>query len=101
MINVIVSYTVSKDFVSTNQQNIERFLYDFNDLDQREFSYRVLLKEDGKTFVHLSKYATESIQNKLLHIPSFLDFQKQRDESREDIRQKIEVCTFVGSSGDF
>ena len=101
MINVIVSYTVSKDFVSTNQQNIERFLHDFNDLDQREFSYRVLLKEDGQTFVHLSKYANESIQNQLLHIPSFLDFQKQRDESREDIHQKIEVCTFFGSSGDF
>lgn len=101
MINVIVSYTIDKDFVTTNQRNIDRFLKDFNQLNQTQFSYRVLLKEDGQTFVHISKYATETIQKQLLNIPSFLDFQKQRDDSQQDIKQQIEVYTFKGSSGDF
>ena len=101
MINVIVSYTVDKNFVNLNQKNIDLFLKDFEQLDQNQFSYRVLLKEDGETFVHISKYANENIQKQLLNVPSFLEFQKQRDESRENIDQEIEVLTFVGSSGDF
>lgn len=101
MINVIVSYTISKDFVISNKRNIKAFLKDFNNFDQSQFSYRVLIKENGETFVHISKYSNEIIQKELLNIPSFLEFQKQRDESRKDIGQKIEAFTFLGSSGDF
>lgn len=100
MINVIVTYTIPKDFVETNKVNINRFLQDFKSLKQSEFSYRILQK-DEQTFVHISKYLNEEIQKQLLNIPSFLEFQKQRDESCDDIQQKIEVLEFVGSSGEF
>ena len=100
MINVIVTYTIPKDFVEINITNIVRFLHDFENLNQSEFSYRVLQK-DEQTFVHISKYENEEIQKQLLNFPSFLEFQKQRDESCDDIQQKIEVLEFVGSSGEF
>ena len=100
MINVVVTYTVPKDFVQENEQNISKFLKDFQILDQSRFSYRIL-KENENTFIHISKYADEAIQKELLAVPSFLEFQKQRDESCEDIQQTIEVFEFVGSSGKF
>ncbi len=99
MINVIVTYTVPKEFVDKNLVNIQTFLKDFNFLDQNQFRYQVLQTEDKNTFVHISKYDNKEIQNELLNIPSFLKFQKERDESCDDIQQKIEVLEFVRSSG--
>lgn len=101
MINVIVSYTVPTAFVEENKQNISAFLKDFEQLDQSRFSYRILQKNDGNTFVHISKYADEKMQKELLKVPSFLNFQKQRDESCTDIEQKIEVLEFIGERGNF
>lgn len=101
MINVIVSYRVPKEFIETNKANIEAFLNDFASLNQSEFSYQVLQKEDEQSFVHISKYKNPEIQKELLNVPSFIEFQKQRDESCDDIQQKIEVLNFVGSSGEF
>ncbi len=89
MINVIVSYRVPKEFVETNKANIEAFLNDFKNLNQSQFSYQVLQKEDEQTFIHISKYENPEIQKELLNVPSFIDFQKQRDESCDDIQQKI------------
>ncbi len=101
MINVIVTYSVKDNFVETNKINIKKFLIDFKNLDQKRFSYSVLLKNDGLTFVHISKYSDKEIQNELLNVATFLDFQKQRDESGLNNSQKIEVLEFLGSSGNF
>ena len=101
MINVTVSYTVKKDFVETNKQNISTFLNDFKNLDQNRFSYRILLKDDGITFVHISKYSDEEIQTELLNTASFLEFQKQRDESGLNGSHKVEILEFIGESGSF
>ena len=99
MINVIVSYTVPEDFIEINKTNIQKFLGDFEQLNASEFSYRVLQKENEPGFVHISNYANPEIQQQLLAVPSFVEFQKQRDSSCEDIKQKIEIYQFIGSSG--
>lgn len=101
MINVIVSYTVPESFVEKNLANISAFLKDFEKLDSSKFQYRILQKKGDHSFVHISKYADEKIQQELLNVPSFLNFQKQRDESCEDIQQKIEVFDFIGETGNF
>lgn len=101
MINVIVTYTVPENFVEQNIANISAFLEDFKVLDQSKFSYRILQKNDCKTFVHISKYENEEIQKQLLNVPSFLEFQKQRDGSCDDIQQTIEVLAQIGSSGKY
>ena len=101
MINVIVSYHIPTEFVETNKMNIEAFLKDFKNLNQSQFSYKILQKEDEQSFVHISKYKNTEIQKQLLNIPSFIEFQKQRDESCDNIQQKIEVLNFVGNSGNF
>lgn len=90
MINVIVSYTVKPEFVSENKNNIQKFLNDFKNLDQTKFEYKVFVKEDGVTFVHFSNYENEAVQNEVLNIPSFKEFQRLRDESGLNDSHKVE-----------
>ena len=90
MINVIVTYTVKPEFVSENKSNIQKFLNDFKNLDQTKFEYKVFVKEDGVTFVHFSNYENEEVQNEVLNIPSFKEFQRLRDESGLNDSHKVE-----------
>ncbi|MCY0979349.1 hypothetical protein PGH12_08370 [Chryseobacterium wangxinyae] len=90
MINVIVSYTVKSVFVSEKKNNIQKFLNDFKTLDQTKFEYKVFVKEDGVTFVHFSNYENEEVQNEVLNIPSFKEFQRLRDESGLNDSHKVE-----------
>ena len=96
MINVIVTYTIKPEFVSENKRNIQKFLNDFKTLDQTKFEYKVFVKEDGVTFVHFSNYENEEVQNMVLNIPSFKEFQKLRDESGLNDSHKVETLQSVG-----
>lgn len=98
MIHVTVSYQVKPGFVSENKANIHKFLKDFKTLDTSEFEYRVFLKEDGKTFVHTSSYVDGSVQNKILNVPSFLEFQRRRDESGLNNSHQVEILERIGGT---
>lgn len=98
MISVKVSYTVKPEFVEKNKQNISVFLNDFKKLISSNFLYNVYLEEDGLTFLHISMYEDEKVQHEVLHVPSFLQFQKERDESGLNNSHKFETLTFMGSS---
>lgn len=100
MIIVKVTYTVKPDFVQKNQDNINLFMVDFKKMNINDFRYVAYLCGDGKTFVHLSHYNNEGIQKKLLQVPSFLSFQKQRDDSGLEGSPQIEVMQLVASSQD-
>ena len=67
-----------------------KFLDDFKNLDQTKFEYKVFVKEDGVTFVHFSNYENEAVQNEVLNIPSFKEFQRLRDESGLNGSHKVE-----------
>ena len=97
MINVIVSYKVKPEFVKENKANIRRFLEDFGKLNTKKFRYEVFTKADGVTFVHCSSYRNESVQNELLNVHSFKEFQRLRDESGLDGTHKVEVLNLVDS----
>lgn len=98
MIHVTVSYQVKPEFVSENKANIHKFLKDFKTLDTSEFEYRVFLKENGKTFVHTSSYVDGSVQNKILNVPSFLEFQRRRDESGLNNSHQVEILERIGGT---
>lgn len=98
MIYVTVSYQISPKFVEQNKSNIEKFLRDFEQLENSRFTYSVFIKVDGVTFVHNSSYRDESIQKELLSVPSFLEFQKERDESGLNNTHEVDVLTLVGST---
>lgn len=100
MIIVKVTYTVKPYFVQRNQENINLFMVDFKKLNTDDFRYVSYLCGDGKTFVHLSHYKNEEIQKHLLQVPSFLSFQKLRDESGLEGSPQIEVMQLVASSQD-
>ena len=97
MIVVNVTYTVNDAYVSTNKELIQKFLTDFKKLDSTQFLYTILQTEDGKTFTHISQYKNKDIQSVLLNTPSFLHFQKERDQNLTSA-PKIEVLNFIGSS---
>ena len=98
MINVIVSYQVKPEFVNENKLNIESFLKSFKNLDIDKFNYSVFLNKDGVTFTHISNYQNEQIQNEVLNTPSFLEFQKKRDESGLENSHKIQILEYIGST---
>ncbi|MDQ0593023.1 hypothetical protein QFZ37_001392 [Chryseobacterium ginsenosidimutans] len=95
MINVIVTYTVKPEFVLQNKMNIQKFLADFKNLDQKAFEYKVYVKEDGVTFLHYSNYINEEVQHEVLNVPSFREFQKLRDESGLNDTHKVEILQSV------
>ena len=99
MINVIVSYRVKPQFVQENKLNIEKFLKSFQELDQKKFNYNVFLNSDGVTFTHVSRYQDENMQQEVLNVPSFLDFQKKRDDSGLDGSHSVQVLEYLGSTG--
>jgi len=98
MISVKVNYTVKPEFVAQNTQNIGLFLADFKKLLTTNFLYHVYLQEDGVTFLHVSMYENEEIQNEILNVPSFINFQQQRDQSGLVNPPIIEKITLIGSS---
>lgn len=98
MISVKVSYKVKSEFVVQNKQNISMFLADFKKLTTLNFLYHVYLQDDGLTFLHLSMYENENVQNEILKVPSFLNFQQKRDESGLNGSHDIETLTLIGSS---
>lgn len=98
MISVIVTYKIKEEFVEQNKANIAKFIKDFEKLETSEFQYNVFTKQDGLTFVHHSLYKNEPIQKELLNVPSFLEFQKQRDEIGLDGKPEIEFVDLIESS---
>lgn len=98
MITVIVTYTVKENYVLKNKENIATFLEEFNRLDTKRFGYTIYQKENKNTFVHISEYKDEIIQEELLNIPSFLFFQQQRDQNLA-VEPTIEMLAITGSSG--
>ena len=100
MITVKVTYTVKPEFADKNQENINQFMADFKKMNTNDFRYASYLCGDGKTFVHISHYKNEEIQKQLLQVPSFLSFQKQRDDSGLEGSPQIEVMKMVASSHD-
>jgi len=98
MITVTVSYTVKPEFVAQNQQNIQRFLEDFRQLDTSAFHYSAYLMEDGVTFRHFAQFRDEAMQKQVLAVPSFRSFQQQRDESGIGDTQRIEKLQTIGAS---
>lgn len=98
MISVKVSYTVKPMFVEQNKKNINVFLADFKKISDANFFYNVFLEEDGVTFLHVSMYENEAVQQRILNEPSFLKFQFERDESGLDNSHQVKTLTLLGSS---
>jgi len=100
MKTIKVTYTVNPEFISKNQENIDSFMKDFREISPTDFRYVVYLLGDGKTFMHLSTYANDEIQKRVLAIESFTTFQRQRDESGLQGSHKVEELKLVASSHD-
>jgi hypothetical protein len=98
MISVKVTYTVKPAFLVQNKENINLFLADFKKLVTANFFYNVFIEADGLTFIHISMYENESVQQQVIGVPSFLKFQEERDANGLDVVQKVENLEFVGSS---
>src|SRR5690606_2992986 len=98
MINVIVTYQIKHVFLNENKLNIQRFLKDFEILDNSKFNYSVYFNNDDRTFTHISNYVDEKIQKDVLNVPSFLEFQKKRDESGLNDSHKVQILEYIGST---
>lgn len=100
MINITAKYTVTPDFTDDNRRNIETFLMAFRELDHTKFRYQIFVEEDEVTFWHRAAYADEEIQQQLLTVPEFVEFQKQRDQNLQG-EVELKTLKFQGSAGSF
>lgn len=98
MITALVSYTIKPEFIEENRANIRKFMKDFQQLDPDTFVYNVFVKEDGVSFVHMSSYKDQIIQQQILNTPSFLEFQQKRDASGLEGSHGVSLLDFVDSS---
>lgn len=98
MITSQVTYTVDPEFVAANKKLIAGFLEDFKSLKHLAFMYNVLVKQDGVTFVHISMYETEAVQQEISGRDSFKAFQEARDASGLKGEVVVEALDLIGSS---
>jgi len=89
-----VSYTVQAAFVQKNQENIQAFFKDLQEINDPDLRYHVYRGSDGKTFYHFSEYNSDAAQKRLLELSSFRLFQQQRDQHLE-AEPVIEQIEFV------
>jgi len=62
------------------------------------FQYAVYTSADGNTFTHIAHHKNEAIQKAVLSVPSFLEFQQQRDASGLIVEPQIEVLKLVDAA---
>lgn len=98
MKTVKVTYTVKPSFVEQNKENVATFINDLKKLNNPDLRYGAFLKEDGKTFVHISSYKNEETQKVLFELPSFREFQKQRDSSGLELEPQIETLAHIATT---
>src|SRR5690606_41530168 len=99
MIHAIVSDHLNPKFIRQNIAKNAKFFKNLQDFDQSQFKYSVLLHADGQTFTHISHYEDVAMQEQILNDPSFLNFQKQRDDSGLEESPKVQVLEYIGSAG--
>ncbi|ASZ15117.1 ankyrin repeat domain-containing protein [Chitinophaga pendula] len=97
---VKVSYTVQPSFVAQNQANIAVALEELRQQNNPDIRYHVFLDPDGQTFHHLAIYRGPEVAKALLEMPSFLEFQRQRDESGLVAPPQITPLSWVNGSFD-
>jgi ectoine hydroxylase-related dioxygenase (phytanoyl-CoA dioxygenase family) len=97
LVIVKASYTVKKEFVSVNQENIRAFIADLR--DHQQIRYVAFLGDDGQTFTHLAINQSDEAQKELLSLVSFQNFIKQRDENLVGT-PRLESVSLVASSFD-
>jgi hypothetical protein len=97
LIIVKATYTVKKEFVSENLENVKTFIADLR--VHQGIRYLAFLGDDGQTFTHLALSESAEAQKGLLSLESFQDFQKQRDENLIGA-PRLESMTLVANSFD-
>jgi len=97
LIIVKATYTVKKEFVSENLENVRTFIADLR--VHQGIRYIAFLGDDGQTFTHLALNESAEAQKELLSLESFQDFQKQRDKNLVST-PRLESMTLVASSFD-
>lgn len=96
-----VQYTVKKDYVATNQNNIQQVMSDLRKLNNPSIKYSSFLLEDGKTFMHFAIYPDEATSQIVPSLPSFQKFRSELKASQPEVPPKAENLSLVASAYDF
>ncbi|MCS3800648.1 hypothetical protein [Niastella sp. OAS944] len=95
---VKVTYTVSAEFLATNQENVRKFVKDIEALNNPAIRYISYLAADKKTFIHIGAFDNDEAQQQFLALPSFKSFQQQRNASGLEAPENFELLEVVAAS---
>ena len=94
MSSVIVQYTVKPDRVEENKQLVEAVFAKLQEVAPSGLRYMSFIKDDGKTFVHVS--SSESDENPQTELEEFKAFQKDLKD-RCEVPPQVTKVELVGS----
>ncbi|HMI62068.1 MAG TPA: hypothetical protein VK518_14210 [Puia sp.] len=95
---VRVPYTTSKEFASTNQENIAGIVKELKALNHPGIKYTCWLLPDGKTFMHFDQFENEEAHQALTALESFKKFDSQLWSSGLEIEPELELLSLVAST---
>jgi len=93
-------YTVNADYVEHNKANIVPVVEALRALNRTDISYRIFVEEDGKTFVHLPRFASEEAEQVFSSLPTFKVFLSELQDGHFEVPPKTVKMNLVASTLD-
>lgn len=98
---VRVQYTTSREYASTNQQNIRQVVSALKQLNHPGIKYSAYLLSDGKTFMHFDQFEDEAAHQVLQNLDSFKKFAAELEASKLESEPVLELPALLASTEDF
>lgn len=99
MKTVKVEYRVRRDYAETNKVNIKAVMEELRGLGDVGVKYRVFVKEDGRSFIHLATTRDEESEAVIPNLDTFKKFREQLSAGAES-KPVQESITLIDSSFD-
>jgi len=97
---VRVQYTVKKEYVEKNKENIVKVMNDLRQINNPGIKYSTFLLDNGHTFMHLAIFKNEEANRVFSEVESFKQFTAELKASEPVSSPKVENLTLVGASYD-
>jgi len=97
MNTVKVQYTVKKEHVEKNKQNIHNVIKELKELNQNNVIYTAYLLDDGKTFMHIASAEEGSPGDVIGNLSAFKKFREELQGNAESPPHQSEI-TLIDTS---
>ncbi|QBD75398.1 hypothetical protein EPA93_05025 [Ktedonosporobacter rubrisoli] len=95
-----VQYTVRAEYAAQNKANIDRVVSELRALQRTDLQYSVFVQDDGKTFIHLPRFASKEAEEVFSSLESFKTFVSELQASQPEVPPQAVHLSIVASTND-